>query len=186
MDQPLRLRQGMPTTAAPARPAPGRFDDALVRYAYRIALRYVHDADAAWDVTQEALIRVLRHQASYRGDSAYSTWVFRIVATSALMHLRSGRRRAREISADGERGDERGLFDRLPSGANPERDVASAECAAVALAAVDRLGDKYGRVFRLRYGEGCSETEVARLIGAPLPTVKTRAHRALVAARQAA
>lgn len=165
------------------------FDANLVRFVHAAALRIVRDPDAAADVTQDALLRIFAADHTYRGDAAYSTWVYRVAATSALMWLRCQRRRQREVPGDAPRADQDdgpGLLERLPAGPTPEELVASAERATAALHAVDALGAKYGEVFRLRYREGCSETETARRLGTTLPTVKTRAHRALVAARRAA
>lgn len=168
------------------------FDANLVRFVHAAALRIVRDQDAAADVTQEALIRIFAADHTYRGDATYSTWVYRVAATSALMWLRSRRRQLRDVPADAPTyqrdasDDGMSLLERLPGGPTPEELVASAERASAALHAVDALGAKYGEVFRLRYREGCSETEIARRLGTTLPTVKTRAHRALVAARRAA
>ena len=162
------------------------FDANLVGFIHAVAMRYVRDPDAAADVTQEALLRVHTSAHTYRGASAYSTWVYRVAATSALMYLRSRRRHLREVTSTCDADDGPDLLTRAAAGPSPEQLVASAEHARLALGAVDALGEKYSQVFRLRYAEGCSETEIARLLGTTLPTVKTRAHRALVAARRAA
>lgn len=159
------------------------------RYARAIALRFVKEEDAADDVAQEAMLLAHRHLASFRGDSAFSTWLYRVTTTAALMFLRKRRRLGREILASGERGDDEGSgawLDNLP--ANTERSddaLANRELATRAMARVDRLGAKYGPVFRMRYGAGFSETEIAAQLGLSLATVKTRAHRAKIAAREA-
>ena len=170
----------------PTRPAPGHdFGPDTVRYVYAIAMKYVRDEDAAWDVTQDALLNAFRHRESFRGDSAYSTWLYRIAATTALMYLRRQRRRSREVlasaPADGEGAS--GLDLTASPEPSPERIAAAHEEVERVRRAVAALGEKYEPVFWMRYAGGFSETEIAAKLGATLPTVKTRAHRALVAAR---
>jgi RNA polymerase sigma-70 factor (ECF subfamily) len=165
------------------------FEPDTIRYVYAIAMKYVRDEDAAWDVTQDALLNAYRHRASFRGDSAFTTWLYRIAVTTALMHLRRQRRRAREVpaSAGARTDDERGVIDLAPSpGPTPEAIIADREHVERVRAAVRALGEKYEPVFWMRYADGYSETEIARALDTTLPTVKTRAHRALVAARKAA
>src|SRR6185436_9013360 len=66
-----------------------------------IVRRFVRDAEAAADVAQDALLLAHRHRASFRGDSSYRTWLYRIAAMTALGHLRK-RRRSREQLTLGE------------------------------------------------------------------------------------
>jgi RNA polymerase sigma-70 factor (ECF subfamily) len=148
-------------------------------------MKYVRDEDAAWDVTQDALLNAFRHRASFRGDSAYSTWIYRVAATSALMYLRRQRRHAHAVlDAVSDDADATSALDHVPSpGPSPEAAVSVREQIERVRAAVAALGEKYEPVFWRRYADGYSETEIARQLGTTLPTVKTRAHRALVAAR---
>ena len=161
------------------------FEADTVRYVYAIAMKYVRDEDAAWDVTQDALLNAFRHRASFRGDSAYSTWLYRIAATAALMYLRKQRRRSREVLASAPVDpDATSVLDAAASpGPSPEHTIGVRQEVARVRDAVAALGDKYEPVFWMRYGEGYSETEIADRLATTLPTVKTRAHRALVAAR---
>jgi len=161
------------------------FGPDTVRYVYAVAMKYVRDEDAAWDVTQDALLSAFRHRDSFRGDSAYSTWLYRIAATAALMYLRKQRRRSREVLASASLDpDAVGVIDAAPSHApSPEATASARQQVASVRDAVAALGDKYEPVFWMRYADGYSETEIARRLQTTLPTVKTRAHRALVAAR---
>lgn len=157
------------------------------QYARAIALRFVKDDDAADDIAQEAMLLAHRHLASFRGDSAFSTWLYRVTTTAALMHLRRQRRLAREVpaSADHDDGGESWL-DSLPAGGRRCDDLlADRQLCSRAAGRVARLGPKYGPVFWMRYRDGFSETEIAARLGVSLATVKTRAHRAKVAAREA-
>ncbi|MBZ0232658.1 MAG: sigma-70 family RNA polymerase sigma factor [Deltaproteobacteria bacterium] len=162
--------------------------DARARhYARAIALRFVKDEDAADDVAQEAMLLAHRHMGSFRGDSAFSTWLYRVTTTAALMYLRRQRRLAREVLASAERDEGGGAWlDNLAAPARRSDDALAAhQLCARAARRVDRLGPKYGPVFYMRYRDGYSETEIARRLGLSLATVKTRAHRAKVAAREA-
>src|ERR1700759_716359 len=61
-------------------------------FVYGVAMKYMKDEEKAHDVTQDALLLAYRHRASFRGDSRFTTWLYRIAATTALMHLRKDRR----------------------------------------------------------------------------------------------
>src|ERR687887_927841 len=58
------------------------------RHVYTQALRLVRDRQEAEDVAQEAYLRVFRGLAGFRGDARFETWLYRIVANTALNHLR--------------------------------------------------------------------------------------------------
>ena len=163
-------------------------DSRARHYARAIALRFVKDDDAADDVAQEAMLLAHRHMASFRGESAFSTWLYRVTTTAALMYLRRQRRLSREVlaSSSTDRDDATSWLDNIAAPARRSDDaLADHELVARAARRVDRLGPKYGPVFYMRYRDGYSETEIAKNLGLSLATVKTRAHRAKVAAREA-
>src|SRR5260370_10474105 len=66
-------------------------------YVRSIALKYVRNDQDAEDVTQDAMLLAHRYRDSFRGESRYTTWLYRVTATAALMFLRRQRRVAREI-----------------------------------------------------------------------------------------
>src|SRR3569623_2520392 len=68
-------------------------------YVKSVAMKYVRDDQDAEDVTQDALLLAHRYRSSFRGESRYSTWLYRVTATAALMILRKQRRLSREESA---------------------------------------------------------------------------------------
>jgi RNA polymerase sigma-70 factor (ECF subfamily) len=150
-------------------------------------MKYVKDEDAAADVAQDAMLLAHRHRDSFRGDSLFTTWLYRITATTALMFLRKKRRLSRELPSSGAvQGDDEGtaLLDARPDPhASPEETAAGEELIAEVARGVHRLGDKYEPIFWMRYLEGYTETEIAERLGLSLATVKTRAHRAKQAAR---
>ena len=64
-------------------------------YVKSVAMKYVRNETDAEDVTQDALLLAHRYRDSFRGDSRYSTWLYRVTATAALMFLRRQRRLSR-------------------------------------------------------------------------------------------
>lgn len=163
-----------------------RLDAEARSYAKAIALRFVKDDTAAADdIAQDAMLLAHRHLGSYRGDARFSTWLYRVTTTAALMHLRRQRRRAREVLAPTD-DSSTAWIDALPTRApSAESLTAARERCAKALGGVERLGPRYGEVFELRYALGYTETEIAARTGLSLAAVKTRAHRAKLAARGA-
>jgi RNA polymerase sigma-70 factor, ECF subfamily len=152
-------------------------------FVYAVAMKYMRDEEAAADVTQDALLLAHRHRESFRGESQFTTWLYRITATTALMHLRKQRRLAREVHVP-TREDEPAFADTRPAPeATPAEQLVQAESLAEIRSRVDALGEKYRRIFWMRYLEGYTETEIAEELNLSLATVKTRAHRARLAAR---
>src|SRR5678816_1856321 len=94
-------------------------------YVRSIAMKYVHNEHDAEDVTQDAMLLAHRYRDAFRGDSRYSTWLYRVTATAALMFLRKQRRLAREIPASGTGPDEEGtpLLERQASPADLRNEV---------------------------------------------------------------
>jgi RNA polymerase sigma factor (sigma-70 family) len=155
-------------------------------YVRSIAMKYVRDANDAEDVTQDAMLLAHRYRESFRGESRYSTWLYRVTATAALMFLRRRRRLAREVPVSTATNDEGCSW--LERQQSP-RDVRAEVIARAELADVSRavaaLGAKYPAVFWKRYGEGRTETEIARELSLSVAAVKTRAFRARQAALRA-
>jgi len=153
-------------------------------YVYAVAMKYVKDTEAAEDVTQDALLLAHRHRANFRGDSRYSTWLYRIAASAALMYLRKKKRRSREILIQVRDEDDGTIFDSSQAADTlPDEQVAHSQAMAIITQGLDQLGDKYRCIFWMRYVEGYTETEIASQLDLTLATVKTRAHRARVAIR---
>jgi len=160
-----------------------RDHDRARAYVRSVAMRYVRDEQDAEDVAQDAMLLAHRCRDSFRGESRYSTWLYRVTATVALTFLRRRRRLSCEIPASGAMDeDSTGLLERQPSSRDLASEViARAEVGNVA-EAVAKLGAKYPAVFWKRYGEGRTETEIARELGITVAAVKTRAFRARKAA----
>jgi RNA polymerase sigma-70 factor (ECF subfamily) len=155
-------------------------------YARSVAMKYVHDEHDAEDVAQDALLLAHRYRDSFRGDSRYSTWLYRVTATAALMFLRKQRRRAREVPSSGTIDDD-GVpwLERQAAPSDPRAETIARHELDDMRRAVAALGSKYPAVFWKRYGEGRTETEIARELGLSVAAVKTRAFRSRQAAVRA-
>lgn len=168
------------TVLASQRPEPGCFDHRATRFVQAIARKFAkQDADVD-DITQDALMAAHRHQASYRGEARYTTWLYQVTCRAALMHLRRTRRIAREVPTSVQETSPVGFaFGNTPAPAPSPHDQALCdELLALARARALKLGAKYAEAFELRYVLGMNESEMAAALGVPLATVKTRVFRA--------
>ncbi|MEP6860196.1 MAG: sigma-70 family RNA polymerase sigma factor [Deltaproteobacteria bacterium] len=141
-------------------------------FVYSVARRIVKSPEAAEDVAQDALLLAYRHRDSFRGDSKYRTWLYRIASTTALGHLRRDRR-SRESLATNDETVDREIAD--PS-RSPETLVGDLEVAARARRVLDQLAPKYRDVVMMR--TEMTENETATRLGITVANVKIRAHRA--------
>ena len=145
-------------------------------FVYAVALKYLKDAEAAHEVAQDALLLAFRYRHGFLGKARFTTWLYRIAATSALMHLRRARRLARTpfLSFD----EARSVPEPCSRHPSPEELSAAGETLARCDRLVAEMGPNYQPLFHLRFVEGLSDAEVAKTLGLTRTTVKTRAHRA--------
>lgn len=142
------------------------------QFVYAVARRIVRSPDDAEDCAQNALLLAYRHRDSFRGDSHYRTWLYRIATTTALGYLRQQRRgRLRFVANDGSVVDERP--DPAPSAVAT---LEQAEDRAQVQAAIAELPPLYREVLVER--ADATEQEVATKLGITVGNVKIRSHRA--------
>jgi RNA polymerase sigma-70 factor (ECF subfamily) len=155
-----------------------RFTEKEREFVFGVAMKFMKDEERASDVTQDAMLLAYRHQDSFRGDSRFTTWLYRIAATTSLMHLRKERSTPRSTSLqdEGDGGEVRDEPRALVS--SPEEQWASSEAIQLAGERLAEMGDKYGTIFAMRFLEGYSESEIAKKLALNVSTVKTRAYRA--------
>ena len=152
-------------------------------YVRSVALKYVRDDHDADDITQDAMLLAHRYRDSFRGESRYTTWLYRVTATAALMFLRKQRRLSRELPASSQAGEDgTPLLDRQAAPGDLRDELIARDELTGVRDAVSALGAKYPAVFWKRYGEGRTETEIARELGISVAAVKTRAFRGRQAA----
>jgi RNA polymerase sigma-70 factor (ECF subfamily) len=152
-----------------------RFTNREREFVFGVAMKYMKDEDKAHDVTQDAMLLAYRHRHSFRGNSRFTTWLYRIAATTALMHLRRDRRAPFVSSIDDENVT---VDDPADLESSPEEQSASSEAVQLAGERLAEMGDKYVPIFSMRFIEGYSENEIAEKLQLNVATVKTRAYRA--------
>ncbi|HEY1694222.1 MAG TPA: sigma-70 family RNA polymerase sigma factor [Polyangiaceae bacterium] len=143
-------------------------------------LRYPLSDDDRQDLVQATLMQIIRRVGSFRGDSSFSTWLFRVTANEALMMMRSQRRhRARLV--EGLDLEDLGNLPAANDAAGAERADASAaqsERDARVRAALDELPADYRDVVALHYTQDLGLQEIANRLGATESAVRSRLHRA--------
>lgn len=156
------------------------FRTLVVRYqrkVYAVALGIVKDPDLAWDVAQEAFVRVHQHLGEFKGDSAFSTWLFRIATHLAIDSVRRERTSARD---DLEEADEAALADGSEGilatalGTNPQESALRRELADKMSEALSQLPEKHRTILVLREVEGLSYEELAERLQIHKGTVMSR------------
>jgi RNA polymerase sigma-70 factor (ECF subfamily) len=150
--------------------------------AYRLASRITRNGDDAQEVVQDAFWTVVRKIDMFRGESAFGSWLYRIVANAAYQKLRGRQSRRHELSLDQVLPlfDERGCYvESVADWSQAANDPAvQAELRTTLSAAIDELPAAYRAVLVLRELEGRSNAEIAAMLGLTIAVVKTRAHRA--------
>ncbi len=154
-----------------------RFTEKEREFVYGVTMKYLKDDEEARDATQDAMLLAFRHRDSFRGDSRFTTWLYRIAATTALMRLRK-RRRSPQVLSSTSHDDETPQAEPRSNEPSPEEMSSSAEAVANYELNLANMGEKYGNIFRMRFLEGYSEAEIAEELGLNVSTVKTRAYRA--------
>jgi RNA polymerase sigma-70 factor (ECF subfamily) len=156
------------------------FTALVVRYqrkVYAVALGIVKDTDQAWDVSQEAFVRVHGHLAEFKGESSFQTWVLRIASHLAIDSLRRERKNRRDQLEDvaeeliGEAGE--GILS-TPLGNDPAANLLRRELGERMEAALDRLPEIHRTILVLREVEGLSYDELAERLGVQKGTVMSR------------
>jgi len=141
------------------------------RRVYSLCLRMIANATEAEDLTQDVFIQLFRKVGSFRGESAFSTWLHRLTVNHVLMHFRKKGFRLEKTTEEGEIGE---MQDLLLSASERPRFV-----DRIALdQAIAELPPGYRTVFVLHDVEGFEHEEVATLLGVSVGTSKSQLHKA--------
>lgn len=141
------------------------------RRTYSLTMRMTNNASEAEDLTQEVFIQLFRKAGSFRGDSAFSTWLHRLTVNQVLMHFRRRSVKNEKVSDDGEMPEQT-----VHGTANPNRMPVVDRIALKN--AIAELPNGYRNVFILHDVEGYEHEEVARIMGISVGTSKSQLHKA--------
>jgi len=145
----------------------------------RLLQRLIRDPAEVEDVAQEAFIRAYRALPSFRGDSAFYTWLYRIGVNTAKNHLIAmGRRVPTTTEIDADSAENYGEGDLLRDINTPERLLMSKEIGETVNAAIDGLPEELRQAIQLRELDGMSYEEIATIMECPIGTVRSRIFRA--------
>ena len=180
-----------PLVGALRRREPAAADDLVATYhgrAYRLAVGITRNAPDAEEVVQDAFWNVIRNIDTFRGDSSFGSWFYRIVSNAAFRKLRRRRAQRLEItmdevlpvfSDDGRHAET--IVDWSAAVHDPARDT---EVRLAITGAIAELPDHYRVVLLLRDVEGCSLKQIAEALGIGIENAKTRLHRARLFVRK--
>lgn len=146
---------------------------------YNIALRILNNSEDAYDAAQEVFIKVYKSIASFKGDSSFSTWIYRITKNVCLDEIRK-RKKNKAISIDEEYENEEGsmqkqIYDDSPG---PEEITERKIDKEQIYKAIELLSEQQKIVLVLRDIQGFSYEEIGKIIDCPEGTVKSRINRA--------
>lgn len=159
----------------------GAFTELVRHYApkgFAICYRFVENTEDAKDVLQEAFIKVYKHIGSFRKESSFSTWFYRIVVNACNDFFRR-KKKAQTEPLSVPAGDEVFEWGVPDTAALPDSKVEESEFQEVLNEHIEALPDKHRTAFVLRYRQGLSGKEIAELMQCNLATAKVYIFRAV-------
>lgn len=157
------------------------FDVLVRKYQHKIVKlisRYVHDHGEALDVAQEAFLKAYRALGSFRGESAFYTWLYRIAINTAKNYLVAQGRRPPEADIDAHDAEQYEGETSLKEYDTPERLALKDEIEETVFRAIEELPEDLRIAITLRELEGMSYEEIAQTMACPVGTVRSRIFRA--------
>jgi RNA polymerase sigma-70 factor (ECF subfamily) len=145
----------------------------------RLLSRFIRDSTEVEDVTQEAFIKAYRALPTFRGDSAFYTWLYRIGINTAKNYLVAMGRRApttTDIDSEEAEGFEEG--EQLRDLNTPENELMSRQVAETVNQTLGELPEELRTAITLREIEGLSYEDIATIMNCPIGTVRSRIFRA--------
>jgi RNA polymerase sigma-70 factor (ECF subfamily) len=147
------------------------------RRVYSLCLRMVANVTEAEDLTQEVFVHLFRKLGSFRGESAFTTWLHRLTVNHVLMHFRKRGVRLEKTTEEGD------VPDQVEVGS--EKPQAMPVIDRIALdKAIGQLPPGYRTVFVLHDVEGYEHEEIANMLGCSVGTSKSQLHKARMRLRE--
>jgi RNA polymerase sigma-70 factor (ECF subfamily) len=147
------------------------------RRVYSICLRMLQNAAEAEDLTQDVFIQLYRKVGSFRGDSAFTTWLHRLTVNQVLMHFRKRNVKFEKTTEEGET-----PVQVVPGTESPFK-MPIVDKIAIDTA-IAQLPEGYKNVFVLHDVEGFEHEEVAKILGCSVGTSKSQLHKARLKMRK--
>jgi len=160
------------------------FDLLVIKYQRKLARllsQFIRDAAEVEDVTQETFIKAYRALPSFRGDSAFYTWLYRIGINTAKNFLVTQGRRAPTMTSAGFDIEDAENFEegsQLREMNTPESELMSKQIAETVNQTLQELPEELRKAITLREIEGISYEEIATIMNCPIGTVRSRIFRA--------
>jgi RNA polymerase sigma-70 factor (ECF subfamily) len=149
---------------------------------YQLAFRYLRNKEDAEEVTQDVLYKVYRNIASFRGDAALSSWIYRITFNAAMSRLRTARFREshdddRKITADGAQESLAAARDVADLSDMADEQILRSQVRRRVFRAILALPAIYRAPVMLRDIQGLSTEEASAMLRVKDQTLKSRLHR---------
>ena len=158
------------------------FELLVVKYQRKLARllsRFIRDASEVEDVTQETFIKAYRALPTFRGDSAFYTWLYRIGINTAKNYLvAAGRRAPTMTGVDNEEAEDIEQGEQLKDLNTPENQMISRQVAETVNSTLQELPEELRTAITLREIDGLSYEEIAQIMNCPIGTVRSRIFRA--------
>ncbi len=155
---------------------------------YRLAMRITGLKEDAEEAAQDALWTAARKIGSFKGESAFGSWLYRITANAAYQKLRTRRAKAKEIALDDvlpALDDDGRHFEPMADwSSRVDEQALTGELREVLQRAVDNLPADYRTALVMHDVEGLSNPDIAETLGISLPAVKSRVHRSRLFVRK--
>ena len=155
------------------------FDLLVLKYQSRIisiAFKYVKEIQLAEDISQEAFIKAYKSINSFREESAFYTWLYRITANTAKNYLVSKGRRKESSFSEISTSENEDYFD-MPTNDSPEQILMAQNLRDTIHDALSSLPEDTRTALSLREFEGLNYEEIALIMGCPVGTVRSRIFR---------
>ena len=143
------------------------------RYVYMLCLRITRNTAEAEDLTQEVFLQLFRKVSTFRGDSAFSTWLHRVALNVVLTHLRK-----KSLPIAPEPLDPQSPESSQPEAGGPDNHLAVSIDRIALQRSVNRLPPGYRTIFLLHDVEGYEHKEIARMMQCSVGNSKSQLHKA--------
>ena len=154
------------------------FDLLVLKYQSRViatAYKYVKEKQLAEDIAQEAFIKSYKSLDSFREESSFYTWVYRIAVNTAKNYIVSSKRREEIIMTD--LSEDNNYYPEKPDIDSPQDILNASELRDLIFATLSSLGEETRTALSLREFDGLSYEEISKIVNCPVGTIRSRIFR---------